>query len=128
MNLFTNIEEANNYIGIGYAGVDKIESAWGDAKNVIDGRKRTPCTKQAVLEYLFYSPKIWTWSWELHDQVVPRTGQKLSHRACARASDLAIQMPTFVECRKYKGYAAYRVKREKSVEILRYIKEHRRYD
>lgn len=65
-----------------------------------------------VLQFLYEHPeKIWWMSWELIGQVT-KDGKFLSHRAPARASDLAIQSPHLVQDRKISRFACYRLRWE----------------
>lgn len=65
-----------------------------------------------VLEYLYEHPeKIWHMSWELIG-LTTKSGKYLSHRAPARASDLANFDPLLVEDRKIGRFAAYRIRWE----------------
>lgn len=75
------------------------------------GRKNAT-GREAVLKYLIEATtKIWHWSWEFVGKVT-RDGSYLSHRAPARASDLAIHEPDLVEDRKIGRFKVYRLKRE----------------
>ena len=74
-----------------------------------------------VAQFLFENKdkKIWWWSWEF---IGKRTKDGyLSHRACARASDLALHT-NLVEDRRIGRFKVYRLKVENIKEIINYIK------
>lgn len=102
--------------------MNQIDILWEQEKNSINTRGKSVCNKETVLRYLLESKKTWVWSWEFQDKRL-FDGTRLSHRACARASDLAIQHPELVECRKHKRFAAYRVRRENIKQIQRFLNE-----
>src|SRR5690242_11697393 len=69
-------------------------------------RKMTGC--QDVVQLMHDKPeKIWWASWEFIGRVNSK-GDFLSHRAPARASDLAIHNPELVEDRKISRFSYYR--------------------
>jgi hypothetical protein len=76
---------------------------------------------QDVVQYLLDHPgKIWHFSYEL----IEKTNSKwafLSHRAPARASDLAIHHADIVEDRKIGRLAVYRLRVENQKEIERFL-------
>lgn len=84
-------------------------------------RKGTSC--QDVLQYMVdvYPEKKWHWAWELIGKTNSKGGY-LSHRACARASDLAIKNPELVEHRRIGRFKVYRVRRENREQVLAYLK------
>lgn len=84
------------------------------------GRKNaTSC--EVVLKFMLENPKIiWWWSWEF-SQRTTKDGDYLSHRAPARASDLAIHEPELVEDRKIGRFKIYRLRRENMGKIKRYL-------
>lgn len=76
--------------------------------------------KEAVLRWLYdhrHEGKIWFWSWEFNGQTL-KDGRYLSHRACARASDLAIQDPMLVEHRPVGRFKMYRLRME-NIQLIR---------
>ncbi len=78
---------------------------------------------QDVVQYLLdYPQKIWHFSYEL----IEKTNSKwafLSHRAPARASDLAIHHADIVEDRKIGRLAVYRLKTENMKEIGKFLNQ-----
>ena len=65
-----------------------------------------------VLLYLYENPQIiWHMSWELSGKMTSE-GVRLSHRADARASELATHDEHLVERRKIKRFVAYRLRTE----------------
>lgn len=72
--------------------------------------KTTQC--ESVLYFLLENPgRIWWWSWELIGKSTSN-GHYLSHRAPARASDLAIWEPLLVEHRSVGRFKIYRLRTE----------------
>lgn len=77
---------------------------------------------QQVLQVMLDKPeKIWWWSWEFIG-LVNSKGGFLSHRSPARASDLAIHYPEFVEDRKIGRFSVYRLKIENKKDIIDFLK------
>lgn len=75
-------------------------------------RKKNATGREAVLQFLLENPTvIWWWAWELIGQTTIK-GAYLSHRAPARASDLAIHEPELVEHRKIGRFKIYRLRWE----------------
>lgn len=97
-----------------------VESQWRWIEENISRRKSTVCTKVMVLKYLLETKTIWIPSWYFQNKKLS-TGELLSHRACARASDLAINHPEIVECRKLGRYAFYRVRRENAADVKKFL-------
>ena len=84
-------------------------------------RKMTGC--QDVVQLMYDKPdKIWWWAWEFIGRVNSK-GDYLSHRAPARASDLAIKIPDLVEDRKISRFSCYRLKLENKPIIEEYLKQ-----
>lgn len=82
---------------------------------------------EAVLRFLYDryqagNVKIWWWSYEFIGQV-NSVGDFLSHRAPARASDLAIDYPELVEDRRIGRLAVYRLRVENIDKIKEFLKE-----
>lgn len=76
---------------------------------------------QAVVQLMLDHPsKIWHWSYELIGKVNSKW-EFLSHRAPARASDLAIHHPDIVEDRKIGRLAVYRLKTENMKEVEKFL-------
>jgi len=77
---------------------------------------------QAVVALMLEKPeKIWWWSWEFVGKTT-KEGEFLSHRAPARASDLAIHYPDIVEDRKIGRFSVYRLKTENTKAINNMLK------
>ncbi len=89
-----------------------------------NGRKQKKSTGcEAVLRFLVEHPKkIWWWSWEFISQTTTK-GDYLSHRAPARASDLAIHHNELVEDRKIGRFSVYRLRAENMGKILEFLGE-----
>lgn len=74
--------------------------------------KRGGTNVEDVLRFMYENPhKIWWMSWEFVGQTT-KDGKLLSHKAPARASDLAIFDPQLVEDRKISRFKAYRMRTE----------------
>jgi len=102
---------------------EAIESSFGAMVRENEAKKmRSKQTqKKCVLEFfLDYSEKIWWWPWELIGKTT-MSGRYLSHRAPARASDLAIHFPDLVEHRKIGRFKVYRIRLENISLIEEYI-------
>ena len=96
----------------------EVDRAFEILKNDIVSHKRTTTGVEDVLRYLLENPhKIWHMSWELIGKRT-NSGDYLSHRAPARASDLAIHSPLLVEHRKISRFSAYRLRTE-NMELVR---------
>lgn len=73
--------------------------------------------RESVLYFLLENQhKIWWWAWELIGKHT-NNGHYLSHRAPARASDLAIHEPELVEHRKIGRFKVYRLRTENMKQI-----------
>jgi len=82
-----------------------------------ENRSKTKTSIQDVLQVMVDNPqKVWWWAWEFGGRVTSKGGY-LSHRACARASDLAIHYPELVEDRKIGRFKVYRLKVENMASI-----------
>ena len=83
-------------------------------------RKGTSC--KDVLQFMVdnHKEKTWWWSWEFVGKTTSKGGY-LSHRAPARASDLALHDPDLVEDRKIGRFKVYRVRRENREKVLQYL-------
>jgi len=82
---------------------------------------KNPTGIVSVVHAMLESKKIWWWSWEFVGKKTSK-GYWLSHRAPARASDLAIFYPNIVECRKIGKFAIYRLRIENSRAISEFLK------
>lgn len=83
--------------------------------------KKNSTSIRDVLQFLVDKTEvIWFWSWEFAGNVTS-TGGFLSHRACARASDLAIHHRNLVEDRSIGKYKIYRLRRENMEEIKSFL-------
>lgn len=82
---------------------------------------KTSTSTNEVLQYMLdHTGKIWWWAWEFGGKTNSKGGY-LSHRACARASDLAIFHPELVEDRKIGRFKVYRLKVENMQMIRAYL-------
>ena len=91
-----------------------IEVAYRSILNEYEHNKHRSQTTQceSVLHFLLEHPeKIWWWSWELIGKSTTK-GHYLSHRAPARASDLAIHESHLVEDRTIGRFKVYRLRTE----------------
>lgn len=84
------------------------------------GRKKQSTGVKCVLKYMLESDKTWIWSWEFVGKTT-RDGSYLSHRAPARASDLAIFHPELVEGRKIGRFSIYRLRLENKDKIIKFL-------
>lgn len=101
------------------AEFDKMK-AWYDSTRT----KKAQTGIQTVLTFLMEHPeKVWWWSWEFVGKTT-RSGGYLSHRAPARASDLAIHYPDFVEDRRIGRFSVYRLKFENIAAIKSFLNIH----
>ena len=102
----------------------QIEQEYDLMKHRYYSSKRKGTSDKTVLQFLVdnYKNKKWYWSWELVGQTNSRGGY-LSHRAPARASDLALHNPELVEDRKIGRFKVYRVRRENREAVLKYLNE-----
>lgn len=76
---------------------------------------------EAVLQFMIDNPEtIWWWSYEFIGRV-NKKGDFLSHRAPARASDLALHYPELVEDRKVGRLKMYRARLENMAKILWFL-------
>lgn len=102
----------------------KIEYLFNQEVNRYANRKHR--NKQTgvkcVLKWMKEHPKMWVWSWELVGKQTS-DGSYLSHRAPARASDLAIFHPELVEGRKIGRFSIYRLRTENMSKINKFLKE-----
>lgn len=102
--------------------MNKIEIEYNKMIDSYEHRKKNNDNERgvdSVLQYMLDNPnKIWWWAWEFIGKKNSK-GNYLSHRSPARASDLAIHYPEFVEHRKIGRFKVYRLK----VENIKNIKE-----
>lgn len=92
-------------------------------KSEYDSKRRKGGTScKDVLQFMVdnYKERIWWWSWEFVGKKTS-TGGYLSHKAPARASDLAIHTPELVEDRKIGRFKVYRVRRENREKVIDYL-------
>lgn len=85
-------------------------------------KKKTSTGIEAVLWFLIENrkKKIWWWSYEFIGKTTSK-GHWLSHRAPARASDLAINFPELVEDRKIGNLKVYRLRMENKDKIKEFL-------
>ena len=101
---------------------DEVERTYLELERVSTERSRgTGTSCEDVLMFMYEHPeKIWYMSWEFINQVT-KDGKFLSHRAPARASDLAIHSPLLVEDRKIGRFSCYRIRRENESLIRKHL-------
>ncbi len=77
----------------------------------------------AVLQLMYdkRNIKCWWFAWEFIDKFNSKH-EYLSHRAPARASDLAIHYPELVEDRKIGRFKVYRLRTENIKEVRSWLK------
>jgi hypothetical protein len=102
----------------------EIDKELGQMKDKYYSTKRKGTSCADVLQYMVdvYGEKKWHWAWELIGKTNSKGGY-LSHRACARASDLAIKYPNLVEHKRIGRFKVYRVRKENREAVLKYLKE-----
>lgn len=100
---------------------DRVETAFSKMEIKKVGRTKEATGKKDVMQFLMDHPeRIWWWSWELNGNVNSK-GAFLSHRACARASDLALKHPDLVEDRRISRFKVYRAKLENIEKINNFL-------
>ena len=100
-----------------------IEREFEIKKNIQTKKSNNKTTgRQDVLQFMYdnLSNNIWYWSWEFIGKVNSK-GNYLSHRAPARASDLALFSPLLVEDRRVKRFKMYRLRLENLELIKQYL-------
>jgi hypothetical protein len=98
-----------------------IEQEFENMKARYYDRPRNGTSIEDVLQFMLDHPQtIWFWSWEFSGYVTSKGGY-LSHRACARASDLALHHPNLVEDRKIGRFKVYRARVENIKEINEFL-------
>lgn len=91
----------------------EIEQEFNKLKEIVERKAKGSTSCDDVLRFMYElrGMKIWFMSWDfINQQTID--GSFLSHRAPARASDLAIYDPQLVEDRKIGRYKAYRLRLE----------------
>ena len=82
---------------------------------------KTYTSIEDVLQLMYENPeKVWWWSWEFNGKN-NKKGGFLSHRACARASDLALHWPNLVEDRRIGRFKVYRMRSENMDRIKSFL-------
>ena len=90
----------------------EIEQSFKKLKADVEMRAKTTTSCEDVLRFMYENQQqIWFMSWDFINQST-KDGQFLSHRAPARASDLAIHESQLVEDRKIGRFKAYRLRLE----------------
>lgn len=90
----------------------QIESSFEEMKASFNRKEHKYTWEQNVLQYMLdHNEVIWFWSFNFVWKTNSR-GEWLSHRAPARASDLAIHHPDLVEDRKIWRFSIYRLRLE----------------
>ncbi len=100
----------------------EVERAFEALKDSYHSNRQNATGMECVVKLLKENPqKIWWWSWELIGKTT-NDGSWLSHRAPARASDLAIHHPLLVEDRKIGRFCVYRLRTENMNLINEFLK------
>lgn len=90
----------------------QIDQAFNELKDRVLANSKEGTSCEDVLQLMVDKPeKIWWMSYEVNNQVNSK-GKFLSHRACARAGDLANFSPQLVEDRSIGRLKAYRLRTE----------------
>lgn len=90
----------------------QINDAFRDLEKRVLGKSKEGTSCEDVLQYMLENPDtIWHMSWEFVGRVT-KDGHFLSHRAPARASDLALHESQLVEHRDIGRFKAYRLRTE----------------
>ena len=104
-----------------YKDTEAVEQAFAELQHQHENRQHRPKTtgRECVLHFLLENQQqIWWWAWELIGKNTSK-GHYLSHRAPARASDLAIHEPELVEHRKIGRYKVYRLRTENLNKVIK---------
>ncbi len=101
---------------------EEIEIEYSRMSANYHSTKRHGTSCKDVLQFMVdnYKEKVWWWAWEFVGKTTSKGGY-LSHRAPARASDLALHTD-LVEDRKIGRFKIYRVRRENREKVLEYLK------
>lgn len=102
--------------------IEQIENEFDEMKNNYNHNNSKGTSCKDVLQFMVdnYKERIWWWSWEFVGKVNSK-GSYLSHRAPARASDLALHT-NLVEDRAIGRFKVYRIKRENREDVINYLK------
>lgn len=105
--------------------MEQVESGFNQfvEKYELNSKKSKMTGVQDVLQFMVdhYKTRIWWWSYEF----VGKTNSKggfLSHRAPARASDLALHTPDLVEDRRIGRLKVYRLRLENHEKIKDFLR------
>lgn len=97
----------------------EVEKKFEIIKKDVESHERGSTSKYDVLQYLIDTKEDITWHPSYSFQGNKTSdGGFLSHRACARASDLAIHHKDVVEARSVGTIHVYRLRRENPKAIL----------
>ena len=103
--------------------LDQIDQEYGELEASYRSTKRNGTSAKDVLQFLVDNKsRIWWWSWEFVGKHTSKGGY-LSHRAPARASDLALHIPELVEDRRIGRFKVYRVRLENIKAVSDYLKD-----
>lgn len=90
----------------------EVERSFKQLYDSVESKNHTATSCDDVLRFFYENQQqIWFMSWDFINQKT-KDGRHLSHRAPARASDLAIHEPHLVEDRKIGRFKAYRLRLE----------------
>lgn len=106
-----------------FAELDIEEDFHRMRQKYLDTKRRLTGRVDVLQAMVDNKSKIWWWSWEFIG-IHTSTGSFLSHRAPARASDLAIFYPELVEHRPIGKFKVYRLRRENMDKVIEYLKSH----
>lgn len=102
----------------------QLERAFTIIKKDVESHEKGSTTKKDVLQYMIDTKDEITWhpSYSFQENKTS-TGGFLSHRSCARASELGIENPNLVEVRKVGRIHVYRLRRENPKEIQEFMRK-----
>jgi len=103
--------------------MNKIEQEFNKCESWYRSRttKSIQTGKEMIVQIMLDNPdKIWWWSWEFVGKTTSK-GDFLSHRAPARASDMAIYYPDIVEDRAIGRFKVYRLRTENIDQVKKFI-------
>lgn len=103
--------------------LNEVNKNFEIVKKDVEAHEKGATSKYDVLQYMIDTREEITWhpSYSFAGNKTS-TGGFLSHRGCARASDLAIHHPDVVEARKAGRIHVYRLKRENPEAIKQFMK------
>lgn len=102
--------------------LEQVNTEFINLKKYMESHEKKGCSIEDVLWYMIDTRDtiVWHPSYSFAGHTTSKGGY-LSHRACARASDLAIKYPNLVEARPVGRIHVYRLKRENGREIKKFL-------